>query len=57
VGVGDNEEWIVLTSSGSSVQVVRSAEPGKWDEVNVIAPGEARWLTLTPAGGTPSWES
>jgi hypothetical protein len=57
IGVGDNEEWIVLTSSGSSMQVVRSAESGKWDEVNVIAPAEASWLTLTPPGGTPTWES
>lgn len=57
IGLGDNEEWIVLTSSGSSIQVVRNAETGEWDEVNVIAPALARWLTLTPSGGTPSWDS
>lgn len=57
VGLGANDEWIVLTISGSSIQVVRNAESGKWDEVNVIAPAPARWLTLTPSGGTPGWES
>ena len=56
IGLGDNE-WIVLTRSGSSIQVVRNAKTGEWDEVNVIAPAPARWLTLTPSGGTPSWES
>lgn len=55
IGLGDNDEWMVLTSSGASMQVVRGPEPGKWDEVNVIAPAEASWLTLTPPGGTPSW--
>ncbi len=57
IGLGDDEEWIVLTITGSSIQVVRNAETGKWEEVNVIAPAPARWLTLTPSGGTPSWDS
>ncbi len=57
IGLGDNEEWIVLTRLGASIQVVRNAKTGEWDEVNVIAPAPARWLTLTPSGGTPSWES
>jgi len=57
IGLGDNDEWIVLTRSGSSIQVVPNAKTGEWDEVNVIAPAPARWLTLTPSGGTPSWES
>ena len=56
VGLGDNEEWIVLTISGSSVQVVRNAATGRWEEVHVIDPAPARWLTLTPSGGTPGWE-
>ncbi|HYN80132.1 MAG TPA: hypothetical protein VES88_01410 [Gemmatimonadaceae bacterium] len=56
IGVGDNDEWMVLTSSGSSMRVVRSEQPGQWDEVQVIAPAAASWLTLTPSGGTPSWE-
>ena len=42
VGLGANDEWIVLTISGSSIQVVRNAEPGKWDEVSVIASAPAR---------------
>lgn len=57
IGLGDNDEWIVLTISGSSIQVVRNVEIGGWDEVNVIAPAPARWLTPTPSGGTPSWDS
>ena len=57
VGLGENEEWIVLTRLGASIQVVRNAMTDQWDEVNVIAPAPARWLTLTPSGGTPSWES
>jgi hypothetical protein len=57
IGLGDNEEWIVLTRSGASIQVVRNAKTGEWDEVSVIAPAPASWLTLTPSGGTPSWES
>lgn len=56
IGVGDNDEWIVLTSSGASMQVVHGTEPREWNEVNVIAPAEASWLTLTPSGGTPTWE-
>jgi hypothetical protein len=55
IGVGDNDEWMVLTSSGASMQIVRGTEPGKWEEVKVIAPAEAPWLTLTPPGGTPNW--
>jgi hypothetical protein len=55
IGVGDNDEWMVLTSSGASMQVVRGTEPGKWNELKVIAPAQAPWLTLTPSGGTPSW--
>jgi len=56
IGVGDNDEWMVLTTSGASMQVVRSAEPGKWDQVNVVAPAEASWLALTPTNGTPTWD-
>lgn len=55
IGVSDNDEWMVLTSSGASMQVVRSSQPGKWDEVKVIAPAEASWLTLTPPSGNPTW--
>lgn len=57
IGVGDNDEWMVLTTHGSSMRVVRNAELNQWDEVQVVAPAEASWLTLTPSGGTPSWES
>jgi hypothetical protein len=55
IGVSDEDEWLILTTSGSSMQVVRSAQAGKWDEVTVIAPAAAEWLTLTPSGGTPSY--
>jgi hypothetical protein len=55
IGLGDNDEWMVLTNSGDSMQVVRSSEPGKWDEVKVVAPAAASWLTLTPTGGISSW--
>lgn len=54
IGVCDNDEWMVLTSSGNSMQIVRNGEPGKWDEVMVVAPEVASWLTLTPSGGTPT---
>lgn len=57
IGLGNNEDWIVLTKSGSSIQVVRNAKSGEWDEVNVIAPVPARWLTLTPSGGLQGLES
>jgi hypothetical protein len=56
IGVSDNDEWMVLTASGSSMQVVRGAQSGWWNEVKVIAPAEASWLTLTPPSGTPGWE-
>src|SRR6185369_13101451 len=56
IGVSDSDEWMVLTSSGASMQVVRGKEPGHWDEVNVIAPAEASWLTLTPPSGNPTWD-
>lgn len=56
IGLGDNEEWIVLTRSGSSIQVVRNAKTGEWDEASVIAPVPARWLTLTPSGETQGLE-
>lgn len=55
IGVGDNDQWMIFTSSGASMQVVPSAEPGKWDEVHVVAPAEASWLALTPPSGTPTW--
>lgn len=55
IGVGDNDEWMVLTNSGASMQVARNAESGNWEEVKVIPPAEASWLALTPPGGTPNW--
>ncbi len=57
IGVSENEEWMVLTKSGSSMQIVRGAEAGKWNEVQSIAPRAASWLDLTPPFGTPSLES
>jgi len=56
IGVSDSDEWMVLTTSGASMQVVRGSEPGYWNEVKVIAPAEASWLTLTPPSGNPTWD-
>ncbi len=56
IGVSENDEWMVLTKSGSSMQIVRAAD-GKWNEVQSIAPRAASWLDLTPPFGTPSFES
>jgi hypothetical protein len=53
IGVSENDEWMVLTKSGSSMQIVR-AGPGKWNEVRAIVPRAAAWLDLTPPGGLPS---
>jgi hypothetical protein len=53
IGVSENDEWMVLTKSGSSMQIVR-AGPGKWNEVQTIAPRAASWLDLTPPSGMPS---
>ena len=54
IGVSENDEWMVLTKSGSSMQIVRGTEPGKWNEVLAIAPRAASWLDLTPPSGMPS---
>jgi hypothetical protein len=56
IGVNDSDEWMVLTSSGASMQVVRGNEPGYWNEVKEIAPAEASWLALTPPSGNPTWD-
>jgi hypothetical protein len=53
IGVSENDEWMVLTKSGSSMQIVR-AGAGKWNEVQTIAPRAASWLDLTPPSGMPS---
>jgi len=57
IGVGENDEWMVLTKSGASMQVRRSAASGSWEEVSVVAPAAASWLTLTPSAGVPRWAS
>lgn len=53
IGVSENDEWMVLTRSGSSMQIVRGAG-GKWSEVQTIVPRAASWLDLTPPSGMPS---
>ena len=55
IGVGENDEWVVLTKSGASMQVRRGAESGSWEEINEVAAGAASWLTLTPTAGVPRW--
>ncbi len=57
VGVCDNGEWMVVTSSGISMQVTSSDDRGAWKEVTVIAPLAAAWLSLTPPAGTPAWDA
>jgi hypothetical protein len=57
VGVSENDEWMVLTKSGSAMQIVCGAVPGQWNEVQTVAPRAASWLDLTPPFGAPSFES
>ena len=55
MGVSENDEWMVVTKSGSSMQIVRSGEAGKWNEVAAAAPSAAAsWLDLTPPFGVPA---
>ena len=51
IGVNEKEEWMVLTSGGSSIQVVRGPAPGHWDEVKEIIAAAVSWLALTPPQG------
>lgn len=51
IGVGDNDQWIILTSSQTPRQVVHNAELSRWDQVEVIASAAASWLRLTPPAG------
>jgi hypothetical protein len=51
IGISDKNEWMILTGSGSSVQVVRGPQPGQWDEVKEIIAAAVSWLTLTPPSG------
>ncbi|HUQ20854.1 MAG TPA: hypothetical protein VM099_14650 [Gemmatimonadaceae bacterium] len=57
IGVGENNEWMVMTKSGASMQVTQSASGSYWEEVTVVAPGRAAWLTFTPPLGIPSLDS
>jgi hypothetical protein len=56
IGVSENDEWMVLTTTGASVQVVRNAQSARWDELKVVVPAAASWLNLTPSSETPSLE-
>lgn len=57
VGVCDNNEWMVVTESRLSVQVTPGADSGTWDQVKVIAPASAGWLSLTPPAGMSIWKA
>jgi hypothetical protein len=57
IGVGDNNEWMVMTKSGSSMQVTQSTSGSYWEEVTVVAPARSAWLTFTPPLGMPSLDS
>ncbi len=52
IGVAADNEWMVLTKSGASMQVMRTTLRNVWEEVTVVAPAKASWLTLTPPHGT-----
>lgn len=54
IGLGDNNEWMVMTKSGASMQVTQSVSGHYWEEVAVVAPARAAWLTLTTPRGTPT---
>jgi hypothetical protein len=54
IGVSDDDEWMVLTASGASMQIVRDASTGQWTEVKAIVPARASWLDRTPPSGVPS---
>ena len=51
IGIGDNDQWIILTSSQTPMQVVHNAELSRWDQVEVIASAAASWLRITPPAG------
>ncbi|HVD59490.1 MAG TPA: hypothetical protein VNC11_01360 [Gemmatimonadaceae bacterium] len=51
IGVAANNEWMVLTKSGASIQVTRTNLRNVWEEVAEVAPAKASWLTLTPPHG------
>jgi hypothetical protein len=53
IGVAAENEWMVLTKSGASMQVTRTSLRRVWEEVTVVAPANASWLTLTPPHGMP----
>lgn len=51
IGVASNNEWMILTKSGTSIQVTRTSLRNVWEEVTEIAAAKASWLTLTPPHG------
>lgn len=57
IGLGDNNEWVVMTKSGASLQVTQSMSGNYWEEVTVVAPARAAWLNLTPPLGVPRLDS
>ncbi len=56
VGACDSSGWMVVTASGLPVEVTPGAERGTWNQVKVIAPAAANWLSLTPPAGMSAWE-
>jgi hypothetical protein len=53
IGVNEKNEWMVVSRSGSSIQVARTREAGTWEEVNEIVAAAVSWLSLTPSSGMP----
>ena len=51
IGVAANNEWMVLTKSGASMQVTGTSLRNVWEEVTEVPPAKASWLTLTPPHG------
>lgn len=49
IGIGQNDQWIVLTSSLTPMRVRHNAELSRWEQVEVIAAAAASRLKITPS--------
>lgn len=54
IGLGGEDQWLVLTTSGTPMEVVYNADFDRWEQVQVIAPAAASWLSLSPPAGMPA---
>src|SRR5687768_15741942 len=51
LGLAENEEWMVLASSGVAIRVRNGPTLKEWSEVREVTPVAADWLQLTPPAG------